>query len=223
MKTVPTPCSPSPRPRGRRLRAGLVASVLALGLLPPAAAMAGGTSVVADCADDGRLDRKYTPAEYADALKNIPTDVDEYTDCRDVIRRGQLGLGGGSGSGDGGGGGSTAGGGTTGAGGTGGTAGGDAGAPGGTGSGLGDYDAALAGATPAERASVDAAVRGSQAGVQIGGRELRPAALGDGELSSLNSLPTPFALVLLLLGLGAVAAAVPPIRTLVRTRLQRTS
>ena len=74
------------RPRIATLACVLtVALASALALAP--AAPASGTSVVTDCADDSRLDKRYTPADYKDALQNIPTDVDEYTDCRDVIRR----------------------------------------------------------------------------------------------------------------------------------------
>lgn len=202
------------------LRSGLVAGVLALGLLTPSAALASGAAVIKDCASDGKLDKKYTPADYADALKHIPTDVDEYTDCRDVIKRGQLGLGGtggGSGSGSGGSGGGTGTAGGTGTGGPGGTA-----APA-TGNGLNAYDQALSTATPQERASVAQAGKTATAPLEVGGRQLRPDSLGHGDLASLNTLPTPLVIVLVLLGAAALAAAFSPVRTFVRTRVQRTA
>lgn len=64
---------------------------LAVCLALPASALAGGGQrLVNDCTDNGRIDGNYSPGEYKDALDNLPTDVDEYTDCRDVIRQSQL-------------------------------------------------------------------------------------------------------------------------------------
>ena len=69
-------------------------------LLVPSAALASGSTVVRDCTDDGKLSKRYSQSEYRDALANLPTDVDEYTDCRDVIRRAQLSAAGSGGSTD---------------------------------------------------------------------------------------------------------------------------
>jgi hypothetical protein len=67
------------------LRTSLVLiAVLLLGL--PAAARASGSDVIRDCADDGKLDKQYTQKELRDADKNLPSDIDEYTDCRQAIR-----------------------------------------------------------------------------------------------------------------------------------------
>lgn len=75
--------------RMRRLTTTLLAAALLL-LLPAAAfAAGGGAGAVQDC-QDGKIDGTYTAAEYRQALKSIPTDVDEYTDCRDVLRSAQL-------------------------------------------------------------------------------------------------------------------------------------
>jgi hypothetical protein len=216
VKTLRTTRTSSPRARRTRsrLRSCLAAAVLTASVAAPTAAFASGSAVISDCATDGKLDKKYSAADYASALKNIPTDVDEYTDCRDVIRRGQLGLGGSSGSG-----------GSTGSGG-GGTTGGTTGTPGGgaaTGNGINAYDQALATASPQERASVGQATQKPPAAFEVGGRQVRADSLGHGDLSSLNSLPTPLVVVLVLLGLGAIAAAVSPVRTFVRTRVQRTA
>lgn len=46
--------------------------------------------VLRDCALDSKMDQTYTPKEYADALADIPTDGNEYTDCADLIRQAQL-------------------------------------------------------------------------------------------------------------------------------------
>jgi hypothetical protein len=67
------------------LRTSLVLiAVLVLGL--PAAAHASGSDVIRDCAQDGKLDKTYTQKELQDAQNNLPSDIDEYTDCRSVIR-----------------------------------------------------------------------------------------------------------------------------------------
>jgi hypothetical protein len=59
-------------------------AVLLLGL--PAAARASGSDVIRDCADDGKLDKQYSAKELRDADDNLPSDIDEYTDCRQAIR-----------------------------------------------------------------------------------------------------------------------------------------
>jgi hypothetical protein len=74
--------------------------VLAL-LALPTPAFASADQVIRDCAQDGKLDRKYSNAELRRARNNMPSDLDEYSDCRDVIAsaiKGGSDLGGGSGS-----------------------------------------------------------------------------------------------------------------------------
>ena len=67
------------------LRTSLVLiAVLLLGV--PAAARASGSDVIRDCADDGKLDKTYSQKELQAGLDNLPSDIDEYTDCRSVIR-----------------------------------------------------------------------------------------------------------------------------------------
>jgi hypothetical protein len=68
--------------------------VLVLGA--PAAAQAGWEDVLRDCARDGKLDKKYTQKQLRDAERNLPSDIDEYTDCRSAIR---AAMGGGNGKG----------------------------------------------------------------------------------------------------------------------------
>src|SRR5947209_12020253 len=105
-------------------------------LLLPAGAWASGTAVIRDCTDDGVIQGHYSQQDYKNDLANLPTDVDEYTNCRDVIKRAQLAaLGGRSGGGPSGG----------------------AGASNGSVPPGGDP---LAGATPAERAAAEAARSG---------------------------------------------------------------
>ena len=61
-----------------------VLAAMAVLVLPPAAAAAPG-DVVRDCAEDGSLDGSYSDADKRAALGQIPTDIDEYSDCRSVI------------------------------------------------------------------------------------------------------------------------------------------
>jgi hypothetical protein len=108
----------------RRIRGTftLLAAVMAL-LVLPGIAQASPQQVIRDCAQDGKLDHHYSLSDLKNALKKLPTDVDEYTNCRDVINQAEeqgsggnahssshgpvSGAGGSSGSGGGGGGGNT--------------------------------------------------------------------------------------------------------------------
>ncbi len=180
------------------LRRILIPLLVALAAVP-AAASASGRDVLRDCNDNGRLDKQYSQGDYADALKNIPTDLDEYTNCRDVIRRAQLGRASGSGGGR-----SSSGSGDSGA-----TVGG---AGNGTGGAIGELPApsssqsvteeALATASPQEREALAEATVGGRSPVEIGGATIRPGDLG---LSSSSTLPTPLVAALILLGIGALA------------------
>jgi len=71
----------------------LLIAVLVLGL--PGAAQASSSDVIRDCAQDGKLDKHYSQKDLRNAEQNLPSDIDEYTDCRSVIR---AALSGGSGS-----------------------------------------------------------------------------------------------------------------------------
>jgi hypothetical protein len=64
-------------------RSILAAALIALTV--PAAAQASGFDVIRDCARDGRLDGNYSNGELKDARDNLPSDLDEYSDCREVI------------------------------------------------------------------------------------------------------------------------------------------
>jgi hypothetical protein len=78
----------------------LVVAVLALGLAAPATALgANGNDVIRDCNEDGDLDQKYDDKDLREAEDNLPSDIDEYTDCRAVIRNARGGRGAGNGGG----------------------------------------------------------------------------------------------------------------------------
>jgi hypothetical protein len=67
----------------------VVIAVLLLGL--PAAAHANGNAVIRDCAQDSQLNKHYSEKDLRDAYNNLPSDIDEYTDCRAVIRAAMAG------------------------------------------------------------------------------------------------------------------------------------
>ena len=62
----------------------LVTSVLVM-LALPAPAFASADQVVRDCVYDGKLDHHYSNSELRRARDHLPSDADEYSDCRDVI------------------------------------------------------------------------------------------------------------------------------------------
>lgn len=76
----------------------------ALCLLAAPIAHASYRDVIKDCAEDGVLDKKYSDAELTKAKKKLPADVNEYSDCREVIG---AAIGGAGKHGGGGGGGTT--------------------------------------------------------------------------------------------------------------------
>lgn len=65
-------------------------AVLAAVLVAAPAAAASPTALIRDCLQNGRVTGHYPPRDYSQALSNLPTDVQEYSDCADVIRRAQL-------------------------------------------------------------------------------------------------------------------------------------
>src|SRR3954449_2910186 len=100
-----------------RLMPFIIGLALILVVAPPALAASRG-KIIRDCADDGQLQGPYSQSELRDARQNLPSDVAEYTDCADVLRRAELpdrsnaGGGGSGGGGGGSGGGTSAGGGS---------------------------------------------------------------------------------------------------------------
>ena len=68
----------------RVVRHLLLLAVLAV-LVSPATASATPAQVIRDCGNDGTLNRKYSNSELRKARDNLPTDLAEYSDCRDVI------------------------------------------------------------------------------------------------------------------------------------------
>jgi hypothetical protein len=171
-------------------RTVFVACLLAVLVCAPAALADGTrTKILREC-QDGRLTGTYTSSQIRDALNNIPDDIDQYSDCRDVLRRALLNQAGSSGSNSGGVGG-------PGAGGISGGGGGGGGQP-------------LTPSTDADRKALDQAATAGSQPVQIAGRAVTP---GEGVR---NSLPTTLLVVLILLGVAAVVALTPGLRRLGR-------
>jgi hypothetical protein len=165
----------------RRVIVCITALVCAFALILPASAPASGRAVIRDCTDDGQLSKGYTQKEYRDALAHLPTDVDEYTDCRDVIRRAQLGGASGSKNGPGG---------PSGAGGSG----------GGGGGGLTQASGL------AEKTALARAQKGGGAPIHIGGQTVTPGGSRFTAADVRNALPAPVLVVLVMLGAGALVA-----------------
>jgi hypothetical protein len=181
------------------LRLALGTCLLLALVAAPAANAASTTQILRDCADDGVLQGSYSPSELRKARQNIPTDTDEYTDCRDVLARaavaGVAARGGGSGS----------------SGGTGGT--------GGTGSdGLPPADPN----SPEGRQIVgEAGAKPPPGPMTIDGRSVIPGTASLAANGVRNDLPTGLLVALILLGACALATLLPPVRRVVVARFKR--
>ena len=169
--------------------------VLTLLVAAPAAVAGTRADIVEDCFDDGKLDGNYTASQIRDARNNLPADVDQYSDCRDVLARAL----GGSGSRD--------------------IGGGGGGAPGGrSGGGSGDLTPSGAGE---QRALESARAAGGDKPVQVGDGTVVPGAAGFGPDAARNDLPASLLAVLILLALAALAAVLPRTRKAVPLLLRR--
>ena len=160
------------------LRTALIALLALLLLAPAALADATRNKILREC-QSGSLSGDYTASEIRDARSNIPDDLDQYTDCRDVLTRALLSLAGGDG----------------GPGGTGdpGTAGGAAGG------GAGGGGAPQTPSTEADQRAIQEATTAGEVPLELAGRRVTP-----GESAFRNDLPPT---LLVLLALIAVAAA----------------
>src|SRR4051812_28744803 len=159
----------------RMPRTVFVACLLAFLVAAPAAlADSTRTKILREC-QDGRLTGTYTSKQIRDALNNIPDDIDQYSDCRDVLRGALLNRAGNSGGGGGG------------------TGGPGAGGVGGSG-GAGGGGQPLTPSTDADRQAIEAAATGGGQPVQIAGKRVTP-----GESALRNTLPTTLVVLLILL------------------------
>jgi hypothetical protein len=185
------------------------------------------TEIMRDCVDDGVLQGDYTTSELREARNELPTDADEYSDCRDVLSRAINGAGSSNDNGGGGGGGGGAGGGGTG----GGT---DPGTGASTGGGtppsaepdtskLSD-SAADAGKlpapyTPEEHAAVNRAAAEGGRPVELSEHKIAPGTHLAAEVGR-NDIPGTLIAVLALLGAATIALVGPAARRRVIARRQ---
>jgi hypothetical protein len=171
----------------RVVRHLLLLAALAV-LVAPATASASPAQVIRDCGNDGTLNRNYSNSELRKARDNLPTDLAEYSDCRDVIAGAIT-----SGSDKGGG----------------------RGSPGQGVGGAGAADPGEQGARAKDAADLQALAAGRPEGsggsdqaprVQVGDESVEPGTNGLFDLASAsNEVPTPLLIALICLGLLAVA------------------
>jgi hypothetical protein len=183
------------------MRRVLLATTLA-GLLvtfAPASALAAGQSVIRDCTDNGRIDSSHSQSDYNGALKSLPSDVDEYTDCRSIIKSAQRrdAASGTTGSTSG----------TSATSGTSGDFGGDIGGSFGPAPdfGVSPSGTPIAPPTAAEGGAITAATGAAGTSVPIAGDPIVPGASGLGK--NAGDAGVPGALLLVLLAAGAAALA----------------
>jgi len=169
--------------------------VLTLLVAAPAAQAGTRADIIADCFDDGKLDGNYTASQIRDARNNLPADIDQYSDCRDVLARalggsGDKALGGGAGGG----------------------------ALGGGGGGAGPAQD-LTPSGPQEQQELDqAAAGGGDQPIQVGSTTVVPGAAGLASDAAQNAMPVTVLVALILLGLVAIAGAVPYVRRRLHAR-----
>jgi len=97
---------PSTRTAGMRRIRHITLALVALATLliaaAPSAHAKGYRDAIRDCYDDGQLEGHYSRHELQQALKHLPSDINEYSDCANVLRQALLAgttRGGGGGTG----------------------------------------------------------------------------------------------------------------------------
>jgi hypothetical protein len=147
--------------------------------------------IIKDCADDGVLQGSYSPSDLRDARQHLPSDVAEYTDCADVLRRAEAPPGGaGGGSGDGSSGNTSAAS----------AAGGNSGAP------------LITPSTPEDTKALEEAVKAGKQPVKIAGQSIVPGAAGLQAGATRNGIPGTLAIALVLLSFAGGALTIPAVR-----------
>jgi hypothetical protein len=158
----------------------LLVMVLTLLVAAPAAtAQSTRAKIVDDCFEDGDLDGNYTATQIRDARNNLPADVDQYSDCRDVLSRALGGSG------------------TESAGGAGG------------GSSAPPPEPLTPSGPAETAALEQAVAQGGEQPVQIGDSTVLPGASGFEAGAARSDIPGTLLTTLILLGLAALAAAAP--------------
>ena len=165
-------------------------------LVLPAAAVAQ-ANPERDCRADSKLDRRYSSEELRDALDNLSTYADEYTDCRSIIK---AAIASGSDNRNN-------------------PSDKDSGDVGAAGGGGGDEGVAISAEEQQARANDNAelnAITGdpdNKPEVTVGGEQLEPDSNGLFDLASAsNSVPLPLLLTLIAIGLLALAGGLRALR-----------
>ena len=161
----------------------LVLAVLAMLALPSLAT----ANPVMDCARDGDLDGNYSNAELRNALDRIPGDLDEYSNCREVIAGA---FSGGSDKGEG-----------------------RPSAGGADGSALPADEQAARDKDNADLAAITDSPEDNPPNVEVGGERVEPGSNGLFDLASAsNDLPVPMLLALIALALVALIGGLVALR-----------
>ena len=187
-----------------RLLVPLLVALVTLAAVPALAA-ASVDEIYEDC-QNGRLDTGYSAKDLREALADIPVDLDEYTNCRELIRSAQQGVRGSGGSG-----------------------------PGSDFQGAGGYGALPAGegglplgpdsrpidpvgiASPEERKEIEEARSSDRRPDRVVQRTV-PRNAGISPADSGADLPLPLVVLLVLTAVGALAALAPRVKDLVERR-----
>ena len=160
----------------------LVLAVLAL-LALPGIAMA---TPLRDCSSDGDLDKQWSNSELRKAIDNLPTDLDEYSNCRELLTNAIT-----SGS----------------------DRGGNRPTVGADGSPLPAEEQAARTKDDEDLAAITADPGKSPPSAQVGGEEVKPGSNGLFDLASAsNDLPVPLLVALIALGLVALIGGLAAMR-----------
>ena len=173
----------------RVVRKLLCLTVFAL-LAAPAAAQA---DPISDCAGDGDLDKRYSNSQLRKALDEIPGDLDEYSNCREVFRA-AIASGSDKRNDDNGNG----------------SAVGGSGATGGGGVSVEEQQARANDAAELEAITSDANAKPE---VGVGGEQVKPGSNGLFDLASAsNNVPGPLLVALIAIGVLAIASGLVALR-----------
>jgi hypothetical protein len=158
----------------------LAAAVLIACLLVPASsAMASGADVLKDCNTNGRLTKTYTQKELRQALAQMPSDVREYSDCANIIRKAELGLNGAGGPGG----------------------------PGSQATAQNPFAGASPAEAAQLTKEIEKARRSGGRPQRVGTAAVTPGSLAYHQIKSVSKLPLPLMILVVLMGVGASALA----------------
>jgi hypothetical protein len=153
------------------------ALVALLAAIAAPVAQASPGAVLDDCADDGQLSGKYSNGDLKGALGDLPADLDEYSDCREVIG-GAISSGGG-----------------------------DKRRSGGRNSRAAAAAAAAKAPTGGDHAALERAIAGGKPKLEVGGKGVEPGENGLFNLATAaDEVPGPLLAALIALGLLALGA-----------------